>query len=148
MEDRSEKYLLVRDTILPEAVRKTAQAKELLNRGEVSTVNDAVSRVGISRSAYYKYKDGVFSFNAMNREKLVSIALVLDHRAGILSRILNTLAESGANILTINQSIPLQGTANVSISMETTDLKRDLEELLFALRDTKGARKVEVVGHS
>lgn len=148
MAQEHQKYYLVESTILPEAVRKTAEAKELLVRCEASTVNEAVARVGISRSAYYKYKDGVFPFNAVSREKIVSIAMVLEHRAGILSKILNTLAEEGANILTINQNIPLQGMANVSISLETVEMKCELEELLSVLRRIEGARNVEVVGHS
>jgi len=143
-----ERYFLVKSSILPEAVRKTVEAKELLERGEVSTVNEAVAKVGISRSAYYKYKDGVFPFYAASKEKIVTIALILEHRAGILSGILNALAREGANILTINQSIPLRGLANVSISIETAGLKTDLESLLLTLKKAEGARKVEVVGHS
>jgi len=143
-----ERYFLVKSSILPEAVRKTVEAKELLERGEASTVNEAVAKVGISRSAYYKYKDGVFPYYAASRGKIVTIALILEHRAGILSGILNALAREGANILTINQSIPLRGLANVSISIETAEMKTDLESLLLTLRKAEGARKVEVVGHS
>ncbi len=148
MAEYSDKYYLVERSILPEAVRKTAETKELLVRSEAATVNEAVAKVGISRSAYYKYKDGVFPFNAVSREKIVSIALVLEHRAGILSKVLNTLADQGANILTINQNIPLQGLANVSISIETVELKCGLEELIGILQGIEGSRKVEVVGHS
>lgn len=142
------KYYLVEGSILPEAVRKTAEAKELLARCEAATVNDAVAKVGISRSAYYKYKDGVFPFNAVSREKIVSIALVLEHKKGILSKVLNTLADEGANILTINQNIPLQGLANVSVSIETVEMNCGLEELLATLEKIEGTRNVEVVGHS
>lgn len=148
MAEYSDKYYLVERSILPEAVRKTAETKELLVRSEATTVNEAVAKVGISRSAYYKYKDGVFPFNAVSREKIVSIALVLEHRAGILSKVLNTLADQGANILTINQNIPLQGLANVSISIETVELKCELEELIGILQGIEGSRKIEVVGHS
>jgi len=148
MAEHRNKYYLVESSILPDAVRKTAEAKELLVRSEVSTVNEAVARVGISRSAYYKYKDGVFPFNAASREKIVSVALTLEHRAGVLSRVLNTLADKGANVLTINQNIPLQGLANVSISIETVEMKSGLEEVLSALDKNDGVRKIEVVGHS
>ncbi|MGI6555243.1 MAG: ACT domain-containing protein [Bacillota bacterium] len=148
MSEQKNKYYLVESSILPEAVRKTAEAKELLVRSEVATVNEAVARVGISRSAYYKYKDGVFPFNDISREKIVSVALVLEHRAGILSQVLNTFADNGANILTINQSIPLQGLANISISIETADMNCNLEEVLRVLRGIDGARSIEVVGHS
>lgn len=148
MAEGRNKYYLVESSILPEAVRKTAEAKELLVRGEVATVNEAVARVGISRSAYYKYKDGVFPFNEASREKIVSIALILEHRAGVLSRVLNALADQGASVLTINQNIPLQGLANVSISIETDAMKSGLEEVLDVIRQIDGARKIEVVGHS
>ena len=142
------KYYLVESSIVPEAVRKTAEAKELLVRNEVSTVNEAVAKVGISRSAYYKYKDGVFPYNIASKEKIVSISLILEHRAGILSKVLNTLADQGANILTINQNIPLQGLANVSISMETVEMISGLEEVIAILEKNEGVRKIEVVGHS
>lgn len=148
MAQQQNKYYLVECSILPEAVRKTAEAKELLVRNEVATVNEAVARVGISRSAYYKYKDGVFPYNAATREKIVTLALILEHRAGVLSRILNSLAEQGANVLTINQNIPLQGLANVSISIETVEMNTGLEGVISSLQMIDGARKVEVVGHS
>lgn len=148
MVEQRHKYYLVQSSILPEAVRKTAEAKELLVRNEVSTVNEAVAKVGISRSAYYKYKDGVFPFNAATREKIVSIALTLEDKAGVLSKVLNTLADKGANVLTINQNIPLQGLANVSISIETVEMNSGLEDVLSVLDKSDGVRKIEVVGHS
>ena len=148
MNKETHRYFLVEGSILPEAVRRTAEAKELLVRGDAATVNEAVAKVGISRSAYYKYKEGVFPFNEASREKIVSLAMVLEHRAGVLSKILNILASESANILTINQSIPLQGLANVSISIETVEMKCDLENLLNVIRKLEGARKVEVVGTS
>ena len=148
MNKENHRYFLVEGSILPEAVRRTAEAKELLVRGDAATVNEAVAKVGISRSAYYKYKEGVFPFNEASREKIVSLAMVLEHRAGVLSKILNILASESANILTINQSIPLQGLANVSISIETVEMKCDLENLLNVIRKLEGARKVEVVGTS
>lgn len=148
MAEEKHKYYLVESSIVPEAVRKTAEAKELLVRNEVFTVNEAVSKVGISRSAYYKYKDGIFPFNAASREKIVSISFVLEHRAGILSKVLNTLADQKANVITINQSIPLQGLANVSISIETFEMISGLEEVLIILKKNEGVRKIEVVGHS
>lgn len=148
MAQQDNKYYLVEYSILPEAVRKTAEAKELLARKEVSTVNEAVVKVGISRSAYYKYKDGVFPYNAATKEKIVSLALILEHRAGVLSRILNSLAEQGANVLTINQNIPLQGIANVNISIETVEMESSLEDVINSLQMIDGARKVEVLGHS
>ncbi|MDA8226883.1 MAG: ACT domain-containing protein [Desulfitobacterium hafniense] len=148
MSIRRKDFLIVSKDILPEAILKTAQAKELLAKGDVYTVNDAVDRVGLSRSAYYKYKDGVFPFYEASREKIVTISLILENRAGILSQVLNFVASFKGNILTINQGIPLQGVANVSISIETAELIDTPENLLTGLSEISGVRKIELVGQN
>ncbi|MFZ3102393.1 MAG: ACT domain-containing protein [Desulfitobacteriaceae bacterium] len=145
---RNKDFLIVSKDILPEAILKTAKAKELLVKGDVSTVNDAVERVGISRSAYYKYKDGVFPFYEVSREKLITISLILENKAGVLSHVLNYIAGYKVNILTINQGIPLQGIANVSISIETVGMSDTPENLLVGLGEVDGVRKVEVIGQN
>jgi chorismate mutase len=145
---RNRDFLIVSKDILPEAILKTAKAKELLIKGDVSTVNDAVEAVGISRSAYYKYKDGVFPFYEVSREKLITISLILEHRAGVLSHVLNYIAGFKVNILTINQGIPLQGIANVSISIETAGMSDTPENLLNGLAKVDGVRKIEVIGQN
>jgi chorismate mutase len=146
--NRNKDFLIVSKGILPEAILKTAQAKELLAKGDVYTVNDAVERVGISRSAYYKYKDGVFPFYEASREKIITISLILENTAGVLSNVLNTIASFRANVLTINQGIPLQGIANVTISIENAGLIDTPENLLGGLGEIQGVRKIEVVGQN
>lgn len=139
---------MVSKDILPEAILKTAQAKELLAKGDVYTVNDAVERVGISRSAYYKYKDGVFPFYEASKEKIITISLILENMAGVLSTALNFIASCRGNVLTINQGIPLQGIANVSISIETAGMIDTPENLLAGLGEINGVRKIEVIGQN
>lgn len=139
-------FYLVREEILPEAIKKTIKVKELLKRGEVKTINDAVEMMDLSRSAYYKYKDYVFPFYEASREKIISLSFLLDHRAGVLSRVLNSIANDGGSVLTINQGIPLQGVANVTLSIETKDLLVDLEALLDKLRMIEGVKRLEVLG--
>lgn len=146
--NRKKDFLIVSKDILPEAILKTAKAKELLAKGDVYTVNDAVEKVGMSRSAYYKYKDGVFPFYEASREKIITISLILENTAGVLSNVLNTIASFHANVLTINQGIPLQGIANVTIAMETATLVDTPENLLAGLGEIKGVRKIEVVGQN
>lgn len=141
-------FLMVNKAILPEAILKTAMAKELLAKGDVLTVNDAVERVGMSRSAYYKYKDGVFPFYEVSKEKIVTISLILENKAGVLSNVLNSIASFKANILTINQGIPLQGIANVSISMETAGMIDAPEKLLKKLSDMDEVHKIELIGQN
>lgn len=148
MSKQKRDFLLVSKDILPEAIIKTAQAKELLAKFDVLTVNEACERVEISRSAFYKYKDGVFPFYEASKEKIITLSLLLVDRAGILSNVLNYIASVEGNILTINQGIPLQGIANVSISIETEKMEETAESLLSNLRDLEGVRKIELIAKS
>ncbi|EGO64907.1 ACT domain-containing protein [Acetonema longum] len=141
-------FYLVREEILPEAIKKTIKVKEILKRGEVKTINEAVEKMELSRSAYYKYKDYVFPFYEASREKIVTLALLLEHKPGVLSRVLNTIANERASIMTINQGIPLQGVANATISLETAELVIDLEALLDKLRMIDGVKRLEVLGQA
>ncbi len=142
------KYYLVESSVMPTILLKVVETKKLLEHGKVKTVNEAVSKTGISRSAYYKYKDGVFPFYEVSREKLITISLILEHRAGVLSHVLNYIAGFQVNILTINQGIPLQGIANVSISVETAGMSDTPENLLNGLAEVDGVRKIEVIGQN
>lgn len=139
-------FVLVRVEMLPEAIQKTLEAKKLLETGMAKTVQEAVEHVGISRSSFYKYKDSVFPFNQMVKEKIVTISMILEHRAGVLSSVLGFLAASEANVLTIHQTIPLQGEANVSMSVDTSQMNKELNEVLESLKSLSGVRRVVVVG--
>ena len=141
-------FYLVREEILPEAIKKTIKVKEILKRGEIRTINEAVDveKMGLSRSAYYKYKDYVFPFYEASKEKIITLSLLLEHKPGVLSRVLNTVAGDSGSIMTINQGIPLQGVANTTISIETKNLTVDLEALLDKLRMIDGVKRLEVLG--
>ncbi|HMM21345.1 MAG TPA: ACT domain-containing protein [Selenomonadales bacterium] len=141
-------FYLVREEILPEAIKKTIKVKELLKRGDARTINEAVEQMELSRSAYYKYKDYVFPFYEASKEKIVTLTLLLEHKPGVLSRILNIIAGDRGSVLTINQGIPLQGVANVTISIETIDLAIDLEALLDKLRMVEGVKRLELLGQA
>jgi len=141
-----ERYFVVREDILPEAIVKTIQVKDMLQRGEAATVHEATERVGLSRSAFYKYKDGVYTLNQLQRERIVTISMDLEHRSGVLSKVLGLLAGSEGNVLTIHQTIPLQGLANVVISMDTSGMNDGLSELIEAIRSQDGVRKTSVIG--
>lgn len=147
-EHRTGVFYLVREEILPEAIKKTIKVKDMLKRGEASTINEAVEKMELSRSAYYKYKDYVFPFYEASREKIVTLALLLEHKPGVLSRVLNTIANDHGSVMTINQGIPLQGVANATISIETASLVIDLEALLDKLRMVEGVKRLEVLGQA
>ena len=138
-------FFLVQEQILPEAIKKTIRVKEMLKRGDARTINEAVDSMGLSRSAYYKYKDYVFPFYEASRNKIISLTLLLEHKKGVLSSVLTTISGS---VLTINQGIPLQGVANATVSIETANLSVDLEALLDKLRMVDGVKRLEVLGQA
>jgi|SRR5579875_1266842 len=140
-------YYLIRGSHLPEVMRKTVEVTELLQRRSDLNVLDAVRQVGISRSAYYKYKDVVKPFYSAVHGQIITIALTLRHVPGVLSEVLNTLSRNQANILTIDQSLPLQGLANVIISTETRDMP-GIDTVLDFLRNIEGVEQVRLVGQS
>ena len=143
------KRYIVDEQILPEAILKTAQTKELLAKFPGLTINEAVKQIGLSRSAFYKYRDGIFPFYEAIKEKIVTIQINMEHEAGILSNWLNTVAAHGANILTINQGIPTEGIARVTISFEShSDERYNLELMLESLYDIPGVLKVEPIGQN
>lgn len=148
MVKKERRFFLVQEDILPGAIVKTVLAKELLLRGEAATVSDAVGKAALSRSAFYKYKDGVFPFYQWNPGVTLTLALVLEHRPGVLSKILNTLAAAEANIVTINQSLPMHGLANVTITFETAGMERDSGHITKRIGDLDGVREVSPVGHN
>ena len=139
------KYYIVEASALPEIFLKVAEAKRLLSLGEAATVNDATQMTGISRSAFYKYRDAVLPFQNMMTGRIITFQLLLRDAPGILSDILTLFARFNANIITINSIVPTNGCAVVTISAETMDLTVQLEELLRQLRGAEGVIKAEIL---
>ncbi|MDD3165342.1 MAG: ACT domain-containing protein [Oscillospiraceae bacterium] len=142
---RTPKYFLVEAAALPEVFLKVAEAKRMMETGEVSTVGEATAITGISRSAYYKYRDVIKPFSNLMAGRIITFQLMLKDRTGVLSGILSILAYCGANILTINQTIPTNGCAMVTVSSETSDLRCSVEELMKKVGNLDGVIKAEVV---
>ena len=139
------KHFIVEAEALPEIFRKVAEAKRLLDTGEAKTVHQATVMTGISRSAFYKYKDAVRPFNDMLHGRIVTFQIMLKDEPGILSHVLNLFAGSGANILTINQGIPINGCAVVTVNAETSGLEGSLQELLARLNGAEGVLRGEIL---
>ena len=142
---KTPKYFLVEAAALPEVFLKVAEAKRMLETGEVSTVGEATAATGISRSAYYKYRDALMPFQNLMAGRIITFQMMLKDRTGVLSGILSILAYCGANILTINQTIPTNGCAMVTMSSETSDLRCSVEELMNRIGNLDGVGKAEVV---
>ena len=139
------KYYIVAADALPEIFVKVAEAKRMMQTGEAATVGEATRVAGISRSAFYKYKDSVQPFNDMKAEHIITFSGMLKDNTGVLSRVLHVFAKSGANILTINQSIPTNGCAIVTITAETSDMEESLEHLLLQVSGLDGVIKFEIL---
>ena len=138
-------FYIVDKTVLPEVFIKVMEAKNLLETGKEKTVILAANKVGISRSAFYKYRDSIFPLYENTRGKTVTIAANLDDTPGLLSRVLNIVADAGANILTINQTIPLNGIANVTITVETGNMRSDTGSLFKKIEATEGIRSFKII---
>ena len=141
---RPPKYYLVDGDALPEVFIRVTEARELLDTGQAQTVAEAAEQVGISRSAYYKYKNAIVPFQNVAGGCIVTFQIMLRHQMGVLSELLGLFAETGANILTINQGIPTNGAAPVTITADTAAMDIGTEALLDRLEHIEGVIKAAV----
>ncbi len=138
-------YYIVAAEALPEIFVKVAEAKRMLQVGEAGTVGEATRLMGISRSAFYKYKDTVQPFQDMKAGHIITFYAMLRDNPGVLSNFLSIFANSGANILTINQTIPTNGCAAVTISAETSEMSEALDEMIARISGALGVLKFEIL---
>nr|MDF9458504.1 ACT domain-containing protein [Bacillus pumilus] len=143
---KEETFYLVREDVLPDAMRKTLEVKKLLDRKKADSVADAVQQADLSRSAFYKYRDAVFPFYTMVKEQIITLFFHLEDRSGALSRSLQIVADSGCNVLSIHQTIPPQGRANVTLSISTAGMADDINTVMNQLRKLEFVEKVEILG--
>ncbi len=143
--EKMPKFYIVEATALPDVFLKVAQTKHLLENGTVRTVNEAAKITGISRSAFYKYRDSIFPFQDLMSGRIITFQMMLRDEPGCLSALLTIFAQFGANILTINQTIPSNGCASVTISSQTTALQCTVEELLRHISDVHGVVRADIL---
>ncbi|ALC81842.1 MULTISPECIES: ACT domain-containing protein [Bacillus] len=143
---KEETFYLVREDVLPDAMRKTLEVKNLIERKKAESVAEAVKQVDLSRSAYYKYRDAVFPFYTMVKEQIITLFFHLEDRSGTLSRLLSVVAQSGCNVLSIHQTIPLQGRANVTLSVSTAGMDEDIHSLMAKLKKMDFIERIEILG--
>ncbi len=138
-------YLIVEKSALPDYFLKVVQARRLLESGKYTQVIDAVHAAGISRSTYYKYKDKVLEPSQLTVGRKASLMLQLNHRAGMLSRVLSAVSASNANILTITQSLPIHGKASIMLSIDLSQLRGGVDEMIDALNAIDGVEHVRLL---
>lgn len=140
-----EKYYLVKRKALPEALLKVVEVKRLLDAGKVKNVQEACDRIEISRSSFYKYKDDIFPFHDNARGKTITFLLQVDDEPGLLSRVLNEVANHGANILTIHQTIPVNQIATLTLSVEIPPDVSDIGEMIEQMEKLKGVQYIKIL---
>lgn len=139
------KYFVVTKKAVPEVLLKVVEAKRLLESGKAATIQEAVDRTGISRSSFYKYKDDIFPFHDNSQGKTITLSMQIDDEPGLLSDVLQVIAHSGANILTIHQSIPINGVAAVSLSVQVLQTTGDISDMLDELENRNGVHGVKIL---
>lgn len=144
MEEKT-KYYLLKQKAVPEVLLKVAEAKKLIASEKAMTIQEATDQLGISRSSFYKYKDDIFPFYDNAKGKTITMVLQMDDEQGLLSDLLHIVAIYKANILTIHQSIPINGVATLSISVQVLQTTKDISEMLDAMEKRTGVQRVKIL---
>ena len=139
------KYYVVTQKAVPDVLLRVVEAKRLLESEKVPTIQEAVDAVGISRSSFYKYKDDIFQFHDNSQGTTITLTFQMDDEPGLLSDVLKIIAESGANILTIHQSIPINGVASLSLSVQVLQSTKDISKMLERMEAQKGVHHVKIL---
>mgnify|MGYP002509649254 CR=1 FL=1 len=138
-------YYVVKQKAVPEVLLKVVEAKRLVESGKVLSVQEAVDEVGISRSSFYKYKDDIFPFHDNAQGTTITLTFQMDDETGLLSDVLKIVADCGANILTIHQSIPISGVASLSLSVQVLPTTGDVSEMIEAMEAKQGVHHVKIL---
>ena len=140
-----EQFYVVKEKAVPEVLLKVVEAKRLLESERVISVQEAVDRVGISRSSFYKYKDDIFQFHDNSQGTTITLTFQMEDEPGLLSDVLKIIAEFGANILTIHQSIPINGVASLSLSVQVLPTTKNVSDMIETMENQKGVKNVKIV---
>ena len=146
MREEKTKYYVIKEKAVPEVLLKVIEAKKLLDSGKVDTVQDAAERTGISRSSFYKYKDDILPFHDNAKGKTITFILQMDDEPGLLSDVLKIIAEFHGNILTIHQTIPLNGVASLTISVDIAEDRGDASEMINEIESRQGVHYFKILG--
>ena len=144
MEEKS-KYFVVKQKAVPEVLLKVVEAKRLLESEKVETVQEATERTGISRSSFYKYKDDIFPFHQNAKGKTITFVIQMDDEPGLVSDVLKIVAEFRANILTIHQSIPINGIASLTLSVEVLPNTGDISQMIEEIEEKSGVQYLKIL---
>ena len=138
-------FLIIDKRILPDYFQKVVEARALLEQGKVREVSEAVKKVGISRSTYYKYKDYILEPTDMSGGRKAVLSMLLSHEPGILSAVLSNISARGCSVLTITQNLPVHGVASVTMVLDISGVPGSIGQLLEDLRAISGVEQPKLV---
>ncbi len=141
----ADKYYVVKQKAVPEVLLKVVEAKRLLESEKAMTIQEATEAVDISRSSFYKYKDDIFPFHENTRGTTITFVMQVDDEPGLLSNVLKLIADSHANVLTIHQTIPINGVATLTLSIEILDSSRDASEMIERIESQSGVHYLKIL---
>jgi len=144
--EERKRFYVVTEKAIPEVLIKVVSAKKLLDSGRAVSVQEATEAVGISRSSFYKYKDSIFPFHDSTKGTTITLSVLMDDEPGLLSDVLKTVADFKANILTIHQSIPINGVASLTISVQVLNDTGDVSEMIAQMSARNGVQSVKILG--
>ena len=139
-------YYVVRNKAVPDVLLKVVEAKRLLASERACAVQEATDRAGISRSSFYKYKDDIFPFHDNARGRTITFVMQMDDVPGLLSAVLKIIAEYNGNILTINQTIPINGVASLTLSIDVLPITGDTSSMLEGIEQMEGIHYLKILG--
>lgn len=146
MAEEKTKYFVLKQKAVPEVLLKVVEAKKLLDSEKVLTVQEATEQVGISRSSFYKYKDDIFPFKEKTRGQNITFIIQMDDEPGLLSAVLGTIAKFHGNILTIHQSIPMNGIASLTLSVTIAEAEGDAAAMVENIEHIEGVHYLKILG--
>lgn len=141
-------HIIIDYSIAPDVFKRVITAKKLMASGKCKSVNDALKETQLSRTAFYKYKNHIFARDEVQSGAIATLAFTLDDVTGILSEILRLLALGNMSVLTINQNIPVNSVANITISLRINDVSANLEDVIKELKEIDGVNKVHLLAMS
>lgn len=141
----STRYYVVKQKAVPEVLLKVVEAKRLLESEKAATVQEAANMTGISRSSFYKYKDDIFPFHDNAKGRTITLIFQMDDEPGLLSDVLKIIAGFRANILTIHQSIPINGIASLSLSVQLLENTGDISGMIETMENRRGVHHVKIL---
>lgn len=139
------KFYVVSSDILPDVLEKVMKAQMLLTSGKVPNISEATKAVGISRGTYYKYKDAVFAFNSEQSNRKAVISMIVKNEKGALSKVLSLVSVKSVNVLAINQTIPINGICNVSLTLDISELEISIQSLNALIEAMPMVERVDLV---